>query len=514
MTIRLYNTLTRSSEVLTPLEPGHVRMYLCGLTTYDHAHAGHARTNVSFDVLVRHMRARGLRVTFVRNVTDVDDKIVKRAAELGEAPLELSARMNSICRAELASVGCGLPDAEPKVSESIGDIVSVIEKLISKGQAYAAETAKGRDVYFRVSSFADYGKLSGRKLDELKEGARVEVGEFKEQAADFALWKGCGEGEWGFESPWGKGRPGWHIECSAMAHTHLGAEFDIHAGGMDLMFPHHENEIAQSEGAFGGQLARIWCHAGFLDVDGEKMSKSLGNFVTIKQVLERNDAEAFRLFLLGAHYRGPLNFDVETDESRGFKRVYFPGVDECEKRVEYMYMVVAQLLAAAGSAKPEILPRIVKQELGFKKLMDGLQERVLAELDQDLNTVGAIREIGEAVKAASELLVKELKQYKKDDGVRAELPAAYGYAAQKIRAAAAALGLLQDGPGAFEARTQTKRLANRQLDAATLSAKVDERKAARDAKDFARADAVRAELEAMGVDLFDGPNGTTWRVQA
>ena len=514
MQIRLYNTLTRSAELLSPIEPGHVRMYVCGLTTYDHAHAGHARTNVSFDVMARHLRARGLQVTYVRNITDVDDKIVKRAAELGESPLSLSARMAHTCDAELASVGCGKPDVEPRVSDSIGDIVRVIQTLIDKNHAYTAATSKGTDVYFRVSSFADYGKLSGRKLNELKEGARVEVGEVKEQAADFALWKGCSEGDWGFESPWGKGRPGWHIECSAMAHTHLGAELDIHAGGMDLMFPHHENEIAQSEGAFGGQLARIWCHAGFLDVDGEKMSKSLGNFVTIQQVLERNDAEAFRLFLLGAHYRGPLNFDVETDESRDFKRVYFPGVDECEKRIEYMYTVIAQLLAAAGSAKPEILPRVAKQELGFQKLMDSLQERVLSELDQDLNTVGAIREIGEAVKSASELLVKELKQYKKDDGVRAELPAAYGYAAQKIRAAAAALGLLQDGPGAFEARTQAKRLANRRLDANMLSEKVRERKEAREAKDFARADAVRLELEALGVDLFDGPNGTAWRVQA
>lgn len=489
-------------------------MYLCGLTTYDHAHAGHARTNVSFDVMVRHLRARGLKVTFVRNITDVDDKIVKRAGELGEAPLALSARMASICDAELASVGCGRPDHEPKVSECIPEIISIIETLVANGKAYVAVTPKGRDVYYRVSSFPEYGKLSGRKLEDLKAGARVEVGEIKEEAADFALWKGASADEWGFDSPWGKGRPGWHIECSAMSHKLLGPEFDIHAGGMDLMFPHHENEIAQSEGAFGGQLSRVWTHAGFLDVDGEKMSKSLGNFVTIAQVLERNDAEAFRLFLLGAHYRGPLNFDVESDESRGFKRVYFPGVDEAERRVEYMYATIANLLAAAGSAKPEILGRIAKQETGFKKLMDGLVERVHAELDQDLNTVGAIREIGEAVKAASELLVKELKQYKKDDGVRAELPAAYGYAAQQIRRAAEVLGLLQDGPGAFESRTQAKRVANRKLSAADIDGLVTGRRAAREAKDFARADAIRVELEAMGVDLFDGPNGTSWRVRA
>jgi cysteinyl-tRNA synthetase len=328
MGVRLYNTLTQRVEDLEPLEPGKVRVYVCGITTYDNAHAGHARTYTSFDVLVRFLALRGYEVIHVRNVTDVDDKILKRASELGEEPLSFSRRMSEVCNADLDAIGCAHPNHEPRVSTHIAEIVALIERLIAKGHAYVAETPKGKDVYFAVRSFAPYGKLSHRNIDDLQAGARIEVGEIKRDPLDFALWKGDeAPGAWGFSSPWGKGRPGWHIECSAMSHKYLGEHFDIHCGGMDLVFPHHENEIAQSEAVHGPPMAKLWMHGGFLEVDKEKMSKSLGNFVTVKDVLARNDAEGLRYFMLGTHYRGPLSFDVEKDGDR----VRFPGVDDAER---------------------------------------------------------------------------------------------------------------------------------------------------------------------------------------
>src|SRR5579859_5082891 len=279
--VRLYNTMTQRLEPLEPIEPGRVGIYVCGMTTYDHAHAGHARTFTLCDVLVRFLRACGYEVTFVRNVTDVDDKILKRALQRGESPVELARRMSDLNDRELRAIGCADPDFEPRVSESIPEIVALVEQLLARKVAYLADTEKGSDVYFSVRSFDGYGKLSHRNIDDLLAGARVEVGDVKRDPLDFALWKASGEAEWGWPSPWGKGRPGWHIECSAMCAKTLSPHFDIHCGGMDLVFPHHENEIAQSEAAWGEPFARLWVHFAFLNVDAEKMSKSLGNFVTI-----------------------------------------------------------------------------------------------------------------------------------------------------------------------------------------------------------------------------------------
>jgi cysteinyl-tRNA synthetase len=318
--VRLYNSMTQRLEPLETREPGHVGLYVCGLTTYDHAHAGHARTFVAFDVLVRHLRARGWRVTYV---TDVDDKILKRARDNGEAPLDLSKRMSLVNAEELRGCGCTAPDHEPRVSETIPEIVQLIEELVAKGAAYPAKTDVGTDVYFSVRAFPGYGKLSHRNVDDLLSGARVEVGETKQDPLDFALWKASAPESLGWDSPWGRGRPGWHIECSAMAKKLLGPHFDVHGGGMDLVFPHHENEIAQSEAAWGDPFSKTWLHAGFLNVDSEKMSKSLGNFVTIAQVLDRNDGEALRYFLCGAHYRSQVSFDLEKLADG---RVVFPGV--------------------------------------------------------------------------------------------------------------------------------------------------------------------------------------------
>ncbi len=520
--VRLYNTMTQRLEPLEPIEPGRVRLYVCGLTTYDHAHAGHARTFVAFDVLVRFLRARGYEVTFVRNVTDVDDKILKRAKERGMEPLALSREMSRVNAEELQACGCLAPDAEPRVSESIGDIVALIEKLVAAGAAYAVQggpgTGANQDVYFAVRSFPAYGKLSRRNLDDLLAGARVETGEIKRDPLDFALWKATSDDAFGWDSPWGKGRPGWHIECSAMAAKALTPHFDLHGGGMDLIFPHHENEIAQSEAVWGEPFARHWLHSGFVNVDAEKMSKSLGNFVTIAQIIERNDGEALRYFLLGAHYRGPIDFDVEK---RPDGRVVFPGVDEAERRIEYLYGTREALLAAAAGAAPAI-PEGKALEPAAKIVVEA-PERVLTALSTDLNTSVSLSVLAELAHTGNELALQATKAAKAASGPKARpgsaaeaasLAGLAAAAARSLTSACVPLGLMLAPAEDFYARTRARRLRLRGLSADAIDAKVEERTKARAAKDFARSDALRAELAALGVELSDAPGGgaTTWRV--
>jgi cysteinyl-tRNA synthetase len=503
--IQFHNTLTQSLEPFVPITPGKVKLYLCGLTTYDHAHAGHARVNVVFDVLVRFLRARGLEVTFVRNITDVDDKILNRAKELGEEPTQFSGRMAEVNAGELAAVGCMKPDIEPRVSTHIGEIVDLTQRLLEKNIAYRVKTAVGEDVYFSVRSFENYGKLSRRNIDDLRSGARVEVGDVKRDPLDFALWKGCDAASWGFDSPFGRGRPGWHIECSAMSMKYLGEQFDIHAGGMDLIFPHHENEIAQSEAASGKAFARYWLHNGFLTVDQEKMSKSLGNFVTIKDVLERNDGEALRYLILGTHYRGPLGFDVDK---KADGRVVFPGVDEAERRVEYLYSTRESLvpLAAEASGEP-----VGKRFEAIRRIAKEAPDRLLSTLDKDLNTPQALAVVAEIAKAGNDLAAQVAKA-KKDPAAAAEGRGTAKLLLDAFDRCLAPLGLLQAPADAFFSRTQERRLAARKLDRSAVDAKVGARNEARAAKDFARSDAIRDELTQMGVEILDGPTGTTWKV--
>ncbi len=510
--VRLYNTLTQRLEPLEPRDPGYVRLYVCGLTTYDHAHAGHARTFTAFDVLVRTLRARGYRVTYVRNVTDVDDKILKRARELGEPPLEMSRRWARVNQEELRAIGCLEPDFEPHVSESIPDIVALIADLVAKGAAYPAETPKGTDVYFAVRAFPGYGKLSHRNVDDLLAGARVDVGEAKRDPLDFALWKASAGGEWGWESPWGKGRPGWHIECSAMAAKLLSPHLDVHCGGMDLIFPHHENEIAQSEAAWGEPFARTWLHSGFLQVDSEKMSKSLGNFVTIAQVLERNDAEALRYFLLGTHYRGPLAFDLEKlprESGRASERVVFPGVDEAERRVEYLYDTKEALASASAGAQAS-----TDGNSATAPLLREAPERVLTALDQDLNSSVALSVVGEVARAGNEI-AQQIPRLRKDPKAEMKARGLAAAAVEALEACCAPLGLMQASADAFFARTRTRRIAARGLAVEEIEARVKERNDARAARDFAKSDAIRAELAEKGVEVKDVPGGreTTWRVK-
>jgi cysteinyl-tRNA synthetase len=511
-TVRIYNTLSRNVEPLQPRHDQKVSVYCCGPTVYDVPHAGHARAAVAFDVLVRHLRARGYDVTYVRNITDIDDKILARSKESGEEPLALSKRMAEVYRQQIAAVGCDRPTHEPKVSDHLPEIFEIVQKLIDRDAAYVVDMPGGtRDVYFAVRSFEGYGKLSRRRIDELVSGARVEKDETKRDPLDFALWKGAPEDEWGWKSPWGHGRPGWHIECSAMSSKYLGHGFDIHAGGMDLIFPHHENEIAQSEAAHPeqGDFARAWMHNGFVNIDKEKMSKSLGNFVTVSDVLERNDAEAFRWFLLTVHYRGPIQFDTDKLDDG---RVIFPGVDEAERRVDYVYATLARLaeLSADAAGVPDKLAAgLIEPRVSLGKAMQRAQDA----LDDDLNTSVALAELGEIASLGNDLCDLALKR-KKDAAFSSGASAVAAEALGLIEALGRQLGLLAATRDEYAGRTRERRMRLRGLSAAEIETQIAERSAARAAKDFARADELRKGLEARGVSLRDGPGGTDWSVGA
>ncbi len=459
MALHLYDTLSTKLKPLTMRRPGEVGVYCCGPTTYDVAHIGHARAALAPDLLVRHLRAQGLKVTYVRNVTDVDDKILKRATESGTPPMELSARFAGEYQRDMGELGCAPPDHEPKVSENIAEIVAIITTLVDNGAAYVVDMPSGaRDVYYAVRAFAGYGKLSKRNVDDLRVGARVEASDDKKDPLDFALWKGCVGDAWGWPSPWGKGRPGWHIECSAMSDRFLGHGMEVHCGGMDLVFPHHENEIAQSEAAHPGEgdFARIWMHNGFVNIDKEKMAKSVGNFVTVRQALERNDAEAIRFFLLGVQYRGPIGFDTEKLDSG---RVVFPGICEAERRVDYIYLGLARANELAARADGDEPSEGAEGPRAVHRAREGsARGRVDAALDDDLNTPVALAVLGEVASAAHELA--DLANKRKKD---AELQKAAPFVARAVVAAvascAAPLGLLVAPHATYVERTQARRLA-------------------------------------------------------
>jgi cysteinyl-tRNA synthetase len=509
--LRIYNTLTRSSEPLTLRKPGEATIYCCGPTVYDVPHAGHARAALAPDLLVRRLTHQGVKVTYVRNITDVDDKILERSHRNGESPLELSRRMASVYQEEIASCGCLPPTHEPRVSDNLPEIIELIQKLVQNESAYALEMGEGKkDVYFSVRSFPGYGKLSRRKIDDLLAGARVERDEHKRDPLDFALWKGAGADEWAWDSPWGRGRPGWHIECSAMSEKYLQHGFDVHTGGMDLIFPHHENEIAQSEAAepAQGDYVRCWMHNGFVNVDKEKMSKSLGNFVTVRDVLARNDAEGFRWFLLAAHYRGPIQFDTEQLADR---RVVFPGVDEAERRVDYLFATVERLaeLTRAGVTAPAKLP---PELLKAKAELDAAAAQTDAALDDDLNTPVALAALGEMMRIGNETVM--LAQKRKKDASFVGAAGVLGrHVSDAIKAITKQLGLLNVSPAVYAARTKERRLALRKLSADNIEQKLLERAEARKAKNFARSDAIRDELLALGVAISDAVDGTsTWTI--
>ncbi len=455
MTLELTNTLTRRKEAFAPIDPARVRMYVCGPTVYDLPHVGNARPVVVFDVLYRLLRHTygAEHVTYVRNITDVDDKIIQAAKDNGESIAEVTARTTRAFHEDMAALGALEPTVEPRATQSIDLMVSMIETLIEKGHAYAADG----HVLFNVPSFQSYGGLSRHDRESLIAGARVEVAPYKKDPVDFVLWKPSTPEQPGWESPWGRGRPGWHIECSAMSAKHLGETFDIHGGGQDLIFPHHENELAQSVCAHGKDFVRYWLHNGYVVVEGEKMSKSLGNFFTVRQLLEEGfRGEVIRLALLSAHYRQPL--DITRDKLK-----------ECHAQLDRLY---GALRAVEEAAAPPAEP----------------PKAVLAALLDDLNTPAALAGLHDTAAALN----------------RAGEAAERARLKEQLLAAGTLLGLLQDDPerwfhGGFEA------------DAEAIEARIEARNKARKAKDFAEADRIRDALAAEGILLEDGPEGTTWR---
>ena len=455
MSLRIFNTLSRAIEPFTPLRAGQVRLYVCGITVYDYCHIGHARSMIAFDVVQRWLRASGYAVTYVRNITDIDDKIIRRALDNGETIGVLTGRMIAAMYEDTDALGIERPTHDPRATDYVPQMLDLIGELEHKGLAYRG--ADG-DVHFAVRKFPGYGKLSGKSLDELRSGERVVVGEGKQDALDFVLWKRSKPGEppaarW--DSPYGEGRPGWHIECSAMACALLGEQFDIHGGGADLAFPHHENEIAQSEGAHGKPLANVWMHNGFVNIDNEKMSKSLGNFFLIRDVLKAYDPETVRFFMLRAHYRSPLNYsDAHLDDARAALR--------------RLYTALASVDVVAMTA------------IDWK---EPFAARFKAAMDEDFGTPQALAVLFE--------LAAQVNR---------------GGAAERaglLKALGATLGLLQAEPADWLRSGNT-------LAAGEIEARIAERAAAKAARDFSRADAIRHELQALGVALHDSPSGTTW----
>jgi cysteinyl-tRNA synthetase len=490
MTLRIHDTRTGKKVPFEPLVPGKVSLYACGTTVYDLCHIGHARKEVAWDVITRHLRASGFALRFVRNITDVDDKIINKAKEEGTSADEVARKYTREMNVDFQALGLAAPDLEPRATEHIAEVIEIIRRLEEKGLAYAV----GGDVYFAVPKFAAYGGLSGQSIDDLKSGARIEVGEQKHSPLDFALWKGAKPGEPQWESPWGPGRPGWHIECSAMAHRYLGEPFDIHGGGADLIFPHHENEIAQSEGAFGGgNFAHHWMHSGLLTLGGEKMSKSLGNIVTIRKVAETHDLEALRLLFLGVHYRSAVGFTLGRDDQQ---RPAYPELDEAEDRLAYFYGTLAKLAdAPASDDTGPVLPEAEKTLSAFQEAMD-----------DDFNTAAAIGQLYEAFVLANRLL-EDPKAAPKD--VRRRTLARLR---RDLLKCGETLGIFQRDPATFLLARRVRQCARRGIDQAAVEAKIRERAEARAGKNFARADEVRQELRAQGIELMDGPTGTTWRV--
>ena len=471
--LKIYNTLARRKENFVPIEPGRVGMYVCGMTVYDYCHLGHARVMVVFDMVQRWLRASGFALTYVRNITDIDDKIIRRALERGETIGELTQRFIAYMDEDAAALGVEKPDYEPRATQHIGGMLEMIGDLQRKGLAYQAASG---DINYSVRKFPGYGKLSGKTLDELRAGERVETDPSKHDPLDFVLWKKAKEGEPAWASPWGDGRPGWHIECSVMSSELLGVHFDIHGGGQDLQFPHHENEIAQSEGAHGDIFVNYWMHNGFVRVDDEKMSKSLGNFFTIREVLKQYDAEVVRFFILRAHYRSPLNYsDQHLDDAKS---------------------ALARLYTALKAAPPSG---------AAVDWNDAYAARFRAAMDDDFNTPEAVAVLFE--------LASEVNRG--SDAAKAAL----------LRALGGVLGLLQRdataflqgrrdaaipgaiAPGPAEAETETAA----GYDAESIDRLIGQRAAAKKSKNYAEADRIRRELLAAGIVLEDTPQGTTWR---
>ena len=484
--MQLYNTLTRSKEPFSPVSVGRVNMYVCGITAYDYCHIGHARSAVVFDVLVRYLSSTGLNVRFVRNFTDVDDKIIKRAQEENSSSEAVSEKYIAAFYEDMDQLNILRADMEPRATQYIGEMIRLAKHLIDTGFAYATPSG---DVYFRVRSFKTYGKLSGRNLEELQAGARVAPGEEKEDPLDFALWKAAKPGEPTWDSPWGPGRPGWHLECSAMSEDLLGLPLDIHGGGQDLIFPHHENEIAQTEAASGQEFSKFWVHNGFVQINSEKMSKSLGNFVTIRDIFGYCLPEVLRYFLITSHYRSPLDYSTEA-------------LDEAEKGIKRIYSALAQMeevLAGSkwsgASAPKDILEELAGLESGFAQAME-----------DDLNTAAALGHIFGMTRLAGRVM--EDKGLRKSQGGKELLERIQANFSRYVQI----LGVFGTKPAEFLISLRDKRAARKGIESSQVEDLLTARQEARKNKDFAQSDKIRDELTALGVEVKDTPAGAVWDV--
>jgi cysteinyl-tRNA synthetase len=486
MTLKIYNTQSRKKEEFHPLEEGKVGIYVCGITAYDVCHVGHARSAVVFDVITRYLRYRGFDVTCVKNFTDVDDKIIDKAGREQKGIAEIAELYIREHDEDMGRLGVVRPTFTPRATEHIDGMIRLVTTLIEKGLAYPM----GGDVYYSVERFPGYGKLSGRNLEDMLAGARVDVNDKKRNPLDFALWKASKEGEPWWESPWGRGRPGWHLECSAMSQRYLGETFDIHGGGEDLIFPHHENEIAQSEGATGKTLARYWVHNGFVRVNSEKMSKSLGNFFTIRDILQQYHPEVLRLFLLQSHYRSPVDFsDAALNEARqGMNR---------------FYSTLKALKEIASGGPATTAEPAAGKDGEMTAQLQALRERFVESMDDDFNTARAIGHLFDAVRLVNTALAEKKL---------AVSPGVFLQVEKTLCEIGSVLGFFFEEPDTYLLRDREREAAKRDLPVAEIERLIAERRAARAAKAWQRADEIRKELAGRGVLLQDGPDATTWTI--
>jgi cysteinyl-tRNA synthetase len=490
--MKIFNTMTGKKEDFIPLTSGKIGMYTCGVTVYDYCHIGHARSAIVFDVISRYFRYKGFDLKFIRNFTDIDDKIIKKANEEGISWDAVAKKYIEEYYTDMDGLGIARADAEPKATEYIQEMIDVIKALIEKGYAYEIPDGDSKSVYFSVNKFPEYGKLSKKEQKDLLAGARIDVDDRKKNPVDFALWKASKEGEPWWDSPWGKGRPGWHIECTAMSIKHLGESFDIHGGGADLIFPHHENEIAQSEAFTGKPFARYWVHNGFITIDKEKMSKSLGNFFTIKEILDKYDAEVVRLFILSSHYRSPIEFSNEQ-------------LRDAESSLDRYYSTIARMDDfTAGSAGAQAdLKKSSSQAVDLEQLLDAFKNKFVEAMDDDFNTALAIGHIFELIRDINRFL--DLKPSGETAGVL------ISRAKNILREICAVLNLFSRTPAQWN--IDLLKIKKIPLSETDIENKIRDRKTARENKDWTRADSIRKELEANGIILEDKRDATSWKVK-
>ena len=490
---KIFNTATREKEVLKTIKEGAIGIYVCGITAYDVCHVGHARAAIVFDVAVRHLRARGYRVTYVKNFTDIDDKIIDRAKKEGVSIKEIAEKYIKLHDEDMAALGVVTPTVTPKATEHMAEMIALISVLLEKGHAYCVEG----DVYFAVNNFHQYGGLSGRNLEDMIAGARVDINDKKKNPLDFVLWKNSKEGEPFWESPWGKGRPGWHIECSAMSRKYLGETFDIHGGGEDLIFPHHENEIAQSQAATGKPLANYWMHNGFVKINSEKMSKSLGNVFPVREIMKIYHPEVLRLFMLQSHYRSPVDYSESSlAETRS-------GLVRCYTTLQLLKETLGKPANTAAAANEK---NLAKQQEYISKLKD-LKEKFDSSLDDDFNTAQALGSVFETVRLTNNFMA-----------IEKNMPAAIqtnilDEAKKAFDHFGAVLGVFQDDPDHFFNFDREMEVRKRALNVGEIENLIRERQAARAAKDWTKADAIRQELAGLHVVLKDTTNMTSWIIE-